>query len=391
MADQRTLVIGGGIGGITAALCLARSGRDVAVLEQAAEFGEVGAGIQIGPNASHVLRSLGLDAPLREVGFEPACAQMRHWRRGRVLFETPFGEQIVERYGAPYYHLHRADLLRILLEAAEREPRIDLRTGVKVEAAEDAGEEAVVHHGRGSERAGLVIGADGIHSNVRASLFGPAQARFTRNVAWRATVPTERLPEGLVAPAATVWLGPGKHFVHYYLRGGTLVNCVCVVEKTGWEEESWSARGDHAELAADFADWHENVRTLVDAMDPDSVFKWALFDRPPMPQWSRGRLTLLGDACHPALPFMAQGAGMAIEDAQVLANCLAASDDVVRALARYETLRRARTARIQQGSRRNGRIFHLSGFAAWARDRAMRRAGDRVTDWLYDYDPTKVH
>ena len=391
MADQRTLVIGGGIGGLTAALCIARSGREVAVLEQASAFGEVGAGLQVGPNASHVLHALGLEAALREVCFEPECAQMRHWRRGRVLFETPFGDQVVERFGAPYYHLHRADLLGVLLAAAVDEPRIELRTGVKIEAAEDAGDEAVVHYRRGSERADLIIGADGIHSNVRASLFGPADARFTGNVAWRATVPAERLPAGLVAPAATVWLGPGKHFVHYYLRGGTLVNCVCVVEKSGWEEESWTSRGDHAELAADFAGWHEDVCALVDAMDPETVFKWALFDRNPMPQWSRGRLTLLGDACHPTLPFMAQGAGMAIEDAQVLANCLAASDDVVRALARYETLRKARTARIQQGSRRNGTIFHLSGFAAWARDRAMRRAGDRVTDWLYEYDPTKVH
>lgn len=390
MAGQRILVIGGGIGGLTAALCLARSGREVAVLEQASTFGEVGAGLQIGPNASRVLHALGLETQLREAGFEPDCAQMRHWRRGRVLNRTALGTSAVERFGAPYYHLHRADLLGVLLDAAGQDPRVELRTGVKIEAAEDAGDEAIVLMRGDSERADLVVGADGIHSNVRASLFGPAEARFTGNVAWRTTVPAERLPEQRISPAATIWLGPGKHFEHYYLRGGTLVNCVCVVEKTGWEQESWTARGDHAELAADFAGWHPTVRTLIDAMDPEACFKWALFDRDPMLQWSRGRLTLLGDACHPTLPFMAQGAGMAIEDAQVLTNCLVDSDDVGRALARYENLRKARTARIQRGSRRNGRLFHLSGFAAWTRDRAMRRVGSGVMDWLYEYDPLQV-
>ena len=390
MTTGRTLVVGGGIGGVTAALCLARTGHEVVVLEQAQAFGEVGAGLQIGPNASRVLHALGLEAPLRTLGFAPECAEMRHWRRGSVLYRAPFGDAVIDRFGAPYYHLHRADLLDVLLAAARADDRVELRTGVTVEAAEDAGAEAVVLLRRGEERADLVVGADGIHSNVRASLFGPADARFTGNVAWRALVPAERLPAGLVRPAATVWLGPGRHFVHYYVRRGELVNCVCVVEKAGWEEESWSRRGDRSELVADFAGWHPDVRALIDAMDPEAVFKWALFDRAPMPQWSRGRLTLLGDACHPTLPFMAQGAGMAIEDARVLANCLAASDEVPRALARYETLRRERTARIQQGSRRNGRIYHLSGLAAWARDRAMRRAGDRITDWLYDYDATRI-
>ena len=390
MAAGRTLVVGGGIGGLAAALCLARSGREVTLLERAGAFTEAGAGIQLSPNASHVLHALGLQDALEAVGFAPERTEMRHWRSGKLLSATPLGAEARERFGAPYYHLHRGDLLATLLAAAEAEPAIELRTGAAVKAAEDAGDEALVHLEGSTERADLVVGADGIRSAVRASLFGPAEARFTGNVAWRALVPVERLPKDFVRPVTTAWWGPGRHFVHYYVRGGALVNCVCVVEKTGWEEESWTSRGDHRELVADFDGWHTGVRTLIDAMDPDACFKWALFDRDPMPQWSRGRLTLLGDACHPTLPFMAQGAAMAIEDAQVLANCLAASDDVVRALARYETLRRDRTARIQQGSRRNAKVFHLSGLAAWARNRAVQRAGDRVMDWLYEYDPTTV-
>ena len=235
----------------------------------------------------------------------------------------------------------------------------------------------------------ILIGADGIHSTVRSQLFGSQAPRFTGNVAWRALIPAARLPKGLIRPMATAWWGPHKHFVHYFVRGGELVNCVCVVEKKGWEVESWTERGDRSELQADFAGWHETVRLLIDNMDPDNCFKWALYDRSPMARWSQGRVTLLGDACHPTLPFMAQGAAMAIEDGAVLAGVLAQDregDGIPDQLQRYESLRKPRTARIQSGSRRNAKLFHMSGVPAWFRDRAVAKAPGNVMRWLFEYD-----
>jgi salicylate hydroxylase len=232
----------------------------------------------------------------------------------------------------------------------------------------------------------LLLGSDGIHSLVRSELWGEQAPRFTGNVAWRTLVPAADLPKDLIRPMSTVWWGPGKHFVHYYVRRGELVNCVCVVEKDGWEIESWTQQGDYEELKADFAGWHPDIQQLLEKSNRQQLFKWALFDRLPMTQWGKGRVTLLGDACHPTLPFMAQGAAMAIEDAAVLAGCLQHGDEVSASLQRYEDLRRTRTAGIQNGSRRNAKVFHLSGVPAWLRNRAARAAGGRTMDTLYRYD-----
>ena len=379
------LVAGGGIGGLTAALCLASRGHHVSVFEQAAAFGEVGAGLQLSPNCTRVLHSLGLEDALRANAFLPEATQFRDWRSGKVIAESPLGAAAVDRYGMPYYHIHRGDLLRVLVDAAARMPDISLHAGVRVEQISQTGQRATTVAG-GVERHGdALVGADGIHSATRTALWGQEQPRFTGNVAWRALVPTARLPTGLVRPTATVWWGPGKHFVHYYVRGGTLVNCVCVVEKTGWETESWTEPGAHGELKSDFAGWHDDVQQLIDHADEDSLFKWALYDRAPMPRWGKGRITLLGDACHPTLPFMAQGAAMAIEDSAVLAACLTVASEVPASIARYENLRRKRTAAIQAGSRRNARVFHLSGLRAWLRNRAARMARQTM-DTLYRYD-----
>ncbi|MBT4160719.1 MAG: hypothetical protein HOE54_05380, partial [Gammaproteobacteria bacterium] len=189
-----------------------------------------------------------------------------------------------------------------------------------------------------------------------------------------------------IKPMSTVWWGPGKHFVNYYLRRGELVNCVCVVEKEGWEVESWTERGDYDELRADFAGWHDDVQQLIEQVDRDSLFKWALYDRAPLEAWGRGRVTLLGDACHPTLPFMAQGAAMAIEDAAVLASCLAAGHEISASLARYEDLRRRRTAWIQNSSRRNAEVYHMSGIQTWFRNKVARIAGQRTMDELFSYN-----
>ena len=385
MASSRVLIAGGSIGGLTAALCLAKAGFEAAVFERSADFSEIGAGIQLSPNCTRVLHHLGLEPALAACAFLPEGGEFRAWKSGKVIGSSPLGGAVRAAYGFPYYHIHRGDLLRVLVDAAERSPAIELTRASEVTGFEQAGRVRVAVGGTVHEGDAL-IGADGIHSAVRAGLFGDDAPRFTGNVAWRALVPTERLPTGLVRPMATAWWGPHKHFVHYYLRSGTLVNCVCVVEKAGWEVESWTEPGEVDELKSDFAGWHDDIQTLIDNMDENSLYKWALHDRAPMPRWGEGAVTLLGDACHPTLPFMAQGAAMAIEDAAVLAACLAAADAVPAALKRYEDLRRQRTAWVQKGSRRNAKLFHLTGIKAWLRNRAASQAGRRTADRLFRYD-----
>jgi salicylate hydroxylase len=356
------------------------------VFEQAPKFVEVGAGIQLAPNCTRVLHDLGLEEALRSVAFLPDGVEMRDWKSGKVLTSNPLGQRIVENYGFPYYHIHRADIMQVLVDAAEANGNIELLINAEVGQIERRDDRVSIEAAGQTFEGAFLIGADGIHSVVRDDLFGPEKPTFTGNVAWRGLVPADRLPQGLIHPVASAWWGPHKHFVHYFVRRGELVNCVCVIEKEGWEVESWNERGEHAELKSDFSGWHETIQALIDNMDPQACFKWALFDRPPMQQWSIGRATLLGDACHPTLPFMAQGAAMAIEDAAVLAGCVASEDDVPAALKRYESLRRQRTARIQKGSRRNAKVFHMSGIKAWLRNRAVGKARSNVMESLYTYD-----
>ena len=385
-ARRRVLIAGGGIGGLTAALCLAEAGFEVALFEQSAEFAEIGAGIQLSPNCMRVLYHLGLEPALASHAFLPERMEFRTWKSGKVIGSSVLGQAMRDRYGFPYCNIHRGDLLRVLVEAAvERAPAIELNTGSAVTGFEQE-DRVCVAVGGATYEGDALIGADGIHSVVRAQIFGVDAPRFTGNVAWRALVPTERLPRGLVRPTATAWWGPHRHFVHYYLRSGALVNCVCVVEKAGWEVESWTEPGEIEELKSDFAGWHEDVQTLIDNMDRNSLYKWALHDRAPMARWGEGAVTLLGDACHPTLPFMAQGAAMAIEDAAVLAGCLAATDCVPAGLRRYEDLRRQRTAAVQNGSRRNAKLFHLTGVKAWLRNWATTRVAGRTTHRLFRYD-----
>lgn len=383
-SELKFLVVGGGIGGLTAALCLAQHGHNVHVFEQAAEFGEAGAGIQLSPNCSRVLHWLGLEDPLRACAFLPEATQIRQWRSGNVISESPLGAEAISRFGMPYYHIHRGDLLKLLLKAASQNPSITLFTSARVKSFQQTEVGVTLQLGDAVHHGDALIGADGIHSVVRAGLWGDEKPRFTGNVAWRALVPAALLPPGLIKPMSTVFWGPGKHFVHYYVRCGELVNCVCVTEKSGWEVESWTEPGSYDELKAEFSGWHTDIERLIENVDRQSLYKWALFDRAPLKRWGIGRVSLLGDACHPTLPFMAQGAAMAIEDAAALALC--AKQDIVSGLRRYEDQRRDRTARIQQGSRRNAKIFHLSGMNAWLRDRAAGVASKNAMDSLYRYN-----
>ena len=390
METKPILIAGGGVGGMTTALALAQRQIPVVLFEQAADFSDVGAGIQLSPNCSRVLRTLGLTKELDEQGFLPQHTQFRHWHSGKIISETSLGKSAEQTYGAPYYHFHRSDLLNLLLQAAKTQPLIQLKLNSRIESIEQIDDSVRVLVNGETHTGSALIGADGIHSKVRESLFGAESPTFTGNVAWRALVPTSSLPANLIQPAATAWWGPGKHFVHYYVRGGTMVNCVCVVESKEWQDESWNINGHFPDLAAEFADWHPTINTLLANANKKNLYKWGLFDRPPMAQWSIGRITLLGDACHPTLPFMAQGAAMAIEDAAVIAACLNQTQDPTSAFLRYEKLRKKRTAMIQQLSRRNAKVFHLKGIAAWARNIAAKRAGGSTMKKLYAFDALSV-
>lgn len=384
--DRPVLVAGGGIGGLATALAFGQRGCDVHLFEQAGHFGEIGAGIQLSPNCLRVLFALGLEARLRSVAFVPLGTEMRDWKNGNVISANALGAAAVERYGYPYFHVHRADLMEVLVGRARELPNVHLHPNARCESFQQTRDGVEVKIGREWIAGALLIGADGIHSSIRSQLFGAESPRFTGNVAWRGMVPVERLPKDLVRPVATVWMGPGKHFVHYYVRSGRLVNCVCVVERRGWEVESWTERGELSELKRDFLGWHETVQELIANMDDEACYRWALFDRNPMRSWGEGRVTLLGDACHPTLPFMAQGAAMAIEDAAVLVECVFDSDDTAEALMRYASLRRSRTSRIQLGSRSNAKLFHLRPPYAWVRNRALGRAQGNPMDWVFRYD-----
>jgi salicylate hydroxylase len=387
-------VIGGGIGGLTAAAALLQAGHDVRVFEQSGLRSEVGAGIQLAPNCTRILDRLGLLPAVRRVAFRPTAFEFRRWDDGRLLSSTPLGDAIERAYGAPYLHVHRADLVSVLAAALPADRIVTGRRCTGVSSGRPGGR-ARVHFVDGADTvADLVVGADGIHSTVREHLFGPQEARFLGHVAYRGLIPAARVAHLGLEPRCTVRLGPGAHLVHYYVGAGRQLNVVCVVEERTWTRESWTDRGDVAELRAAFAGWHPVVAGIVDALD--APLKWALLDRAPLPAWSRGAVTLLGDAAHPMLPFGAQGAAQAIEDAAVLAGCLPGGDRhrVPAALAAYECRRRDRTARVQEMSLRNGQRFHLpDGLSQQARDAAMSGSFglSPEIDWLYGHDAVGAH
>lgn len=356
----KIFIAGGGIGGLTAALCLKRSGCEVEVFEQASTLGEIGAGVQISPNAMHVLGTLGVVDALEEVAFEPLRASLRHYQSGNPYFSSQMKGFYLERYGAKYLHASRADLIEILSQAVARAGiRVHLQARVTGYEQSRGTIELILQDDTRHEAA-LLVGADGIHSAVRTAMLGFSNARFTGSTAWRGLVPTERLPANTIAPEANVWLGPGRHFVAYYLHGGTLINFVAVEERNQWAGESWHEKGDIFDVRTAFAGWDEPVTKLLEACE--ECYLWGLFDQEPLPKWSDGRALLLGDACHAMLPFMAQGAAMAIEDACVLADeIIRQPQNLTEALHAYEHRRKPRTTMMQQVSRANARLFHLSG------------------------------
>jgi salicylate hydroxylase len=388
---MKIVIAGAGIGGLTAALALSRKGASVVLCDAAPALREAGAGLQLSANACKALFSLGLEAPLREIGFAPVAAEVRRAYDEALLLYNPLGREAEERYGAPYLQVHRSDLQGLLLRAVEASPLVEIRLGARAVGARTEDGEALVDLESGEVlRGDVAVGADGVRSRVRDCLMGPEAPVFTGQVAWRGTVEADALPKGLIEPKAMVWTGAEKHFVHYYVSGGRLVNFIGVVERD-WRKESWTEPGAPAELFADFEGWPDPVEAICRAVQ--APFRWALYGRPSYRRWSFGRVTLLGDACHPMLPFLAQGAAMAIEDAVVLADRLHRLSDPTLALSAYDAARISRTAKVQAWSRRNASLFHLPGPAAGfvfgaARlvDRARGEDAGARLDWLYAHE-----
>jgi 2-polyprenyl-6-methoxyphenol hydroxylase-like FAD-dependent oxidoreductase len=390
------IVVGAGIGGLTCALALLRRGIEVEVYEQAPQLGEIGAGVQLSANGTRVLHALGLERGLADWAVRPHAKEIRHWKSGRTWKLFDLGVVSEERYGAPYIFIHRGDLHRLLVEAvrAVAPQAISLQARC-VGVEQDAGGVTLLLADGRRVRGRLLIGADGVHSAVRESVFGAGRPEFTGCMAWRGVIAVERLPGGRMPLAGTNWIGPGRHVVHYPLRRGELLNFVGVVERGDWQIESWTAQGTQGECCADFAGWHPDVQALIEAIE--TPFKWALMARSAMTRWSEGRVTLIGDACHAALPFLAQGAAMAIEDAFVLAAALAAhGEDQATALARYEAARIPRTTRVVEGSAANTRRFHNPRLAddagagdyiasEWSEEKIEQRY-----DWLFTYNALNV-
>ncbi|MGY3489354.1 salicylate hydroxylase [Bradyrhizobium sp. USDA 4011] len=398
MALTRTVIVAGaGIGGLTTSLALAAQGFRIVVLEKAERLEEAGAGIQLSPNASRILVELGLKEQLARRAVTPESVNILSARAGGEIARMPLGQAAEFRAGAPYWVIHRADLQAALQAAVNDHPDIDLRLGCQFEDVTKHAKGLTVVQRRGNARqeelAVALIGADGIWSSVRGHLFPDVQPQFSGLIAWRGTLDATALPREYTAPRVQLWMGPDAHLVAYPISAGRQINVVAIVSGT-WNRPGWSEPGDINEIKGAFAAarWPATARMLIGAVD--GWRKWALFTLPDIGRWSEGAVTLLGDAAHAMLPFAAQGAGMAIEDAAVLAKALADctgenTAGIPAALKRYAEMRRRRVLKVQRMARQQGRIYHLSGPLAIARDLAIRAIGPQRMlarqDWIYDW------
>jgi salicylate hydroxylase len=386
MNDVRIAIAGAGIGGLTAALALQRAGLAVRVYEQAPKLMQVGAGISLSPTAAHGLEHLGLGPIFRQLAYMPEQQFTRHYSDGRMLMLANRGSSLMQRFGERYYLIHRADIHQALADAVRTNDAdaIQLARPVKSVSRHEGGVEFELGDGTRAS-ADALIAADGSRSVIRNQLFSPGPPQFTGYVAWRALIPMERVQHIAIEPPSGIYIGPG-HLVNVYpVQQGRTLNVVAFAERSGWAEEGWSIRSTVAELLAEFHDWHADIRAILAAIPEESLFKWGLFDREPLEHWTRGHVTLLGDAAHPVLPFLGHGAVLAIEDGVVLGRAFAAASTVPEALSRYEAARRERAQFVFRESRAAVRLFHASDPALYS-----KKLNDTSIDeglGLFSYNP----
>jgi salicylate hydroxylase len=384
-------VVGAGIGGLAAAACLLRNGHKVRVYEQAPAISVVGAAVQMSANAVKVLEHLGLKDALEANAVKPKSFEFRRFDTGELLHEIKLGADHEARHGSPYYQIHRVDLHAALLDAVLKIDPQALVLGSRAERVhEDAnGAEVVFTDGR-KVRADLLVGADGIKSVLRQHVVDEAPASFTGQVAWRLSIPTERIPVHLRPDVvSSIWCGPKNHAVMYYMRSGDVLNFVGCVERP-WEEESWTARKPWEELDQDYTGWHPIVRAAIELVDRDQCFRWALNNRVPVMTWSSARVALLGDAVHPTLPYMAQGAAMAIEDAAVLSRAVELDMPMDQALLVYQNHRAPRAARVVNESNEMSDLYHIADAQQMKQAFKDRNIASTRNNWLYPYNPLTV-
>ena len=357
---MRAVIVGAGIGGLTTALCLHKFGWQVRIVEKSASIDEVGAGIQLSPNAMKVFEKLDLDREIIDAGFLPEAIEMRLGISGMRLIRSEVRTGCMRRYGSPYVHIHRADLINVLIKAVNARLSTDaISLNSNFEAYENRRHDVTVScTGQEQLECDLLVGADGIRSSVRTQFLGSDRPRFTGNVAWRAVVPVENLRNSVPDPTACVWVGRRKHAVTYLLRNGELANLVGVVEQNEWTNQDWTVEGSREEALKDFEGWHPTITSILEKSN--RLYKWALFDRHPLTRWSDGRVVIIGDAAHPMLPFLAQGGAMSIEDAWALANCVSRDNSIKVSLNDFYKMRINRTTMIHRLSRKYGRLFHLN-------------------------------
>ena len=390
------LIAGGGIGGLTFAICAAQQGHQVTVYEQAPVLRALGAGIQLSPNAMKVYRAMGLAPQLTRAAFQPQALETRMGVSGRQIFNLPIDAKALENWGAPYLHIHRAALVKILHDALDvLSPKAVQFSQKLVRYRQDESGVTVQLQSGEIVKADVLIGADGLHSDIRAQMHGPDAPRFTGNAAWRGVVPASRLGDNVPPPTACVWMGAGRHAVTYQLGAGDDVNFVGVVETDNEGAEGWMRQGDKADALADFTGWQPDITKLLEQCEASQLFRWALYDRAPLSHWSEGRVSLLGDAAHPMLPFLAQGAAMAIEDSWALAQNLSRQVNIAAGLKAYEAARLPRTRKVQARSAGNMKRFHHRSAPAkllnygpmWLAGHVAPKIIRSQFDSLYGYNP----